>query len=101
MNDKKALKSRRIGFPDRPKIIEFGSKGRGEVKQYVVVGFEVKKCRFLAIMLNLAKLKVTSGNGKRHPLPSEVWGTKVFPHEYNYHQVKKREQPLWLLPQRM
>jgi hypothetical protein len=38
MNDKKALKSRRIGFPDRARIIEFGSKGSEARLQYLVVG---------------------------------------------------------------
>jgi hypothetical protein len=31
--------SRRIGFPDRVRIIEFGSKVRKAVLQYLVVGF--------------------------------------------------------------
>jgi len=31
--------SRRIGFPDRARIIEFGFKVRGAVPQYLVVGF--------------------------------------------------------------
>jgi hypothetical protein len=31
--------SREIGFPDRARIIEFGSKVRGAVPQYLVVGF--------------------------------------------------------------
>jgi hypothetical protein len=37
MNDKKVLKSRKIGILDRARIIEFDSKGREAGLQYLVV----------------------------------------------------------------
>jgi hypothetical protein len=45
MNDEMPLKSRRIGFPDRATIIEFGSKGSGVGLQYLVVGIRDLKVK--------------------------------------------------------
>ena len=62
MNDKKALKSRRIGFPDRARLIESSSRGRGTTILYLVLVSWTSKVKVTCHNVHFSKLKVTNAN---------------------------------------